>query len=172
MSNEDLTALSKEISNFPKPMIRIEAFKQIYLPLLFNPNPSLFNFRWINEVSMNPYLSVNILDTDNNIIHVVPPLRTPIDSTKLTRLNDVTNLAIAEQSVHKARGEIFLADTLPKMMQFKEARSEELKRQWDIFITELGFGDMIVNRVNINGIKETNKEMIGNIDLEDDNKDW
>lgn len=169
---EDLTKIAEEINSFPKPSIRIELFKEKYIPLLFDNDPSIFNYRWIDEVSMNPYLEVHVIDEFGNILHVVPPLRRPVLSNTDTRIGQITSMAVLEEGVHKGRAEQLLRNNLPKVMQFSNARSDEIQHRWNQFLTELGYGSYLID----NAMKQTSSihysnEKMESIELKD-NEDW
>lgn len=169
---DNLTEISEELSRIPKPFIRIELFKEKYIPLIFDTDPSIFNFRWINEVSMNPYTEVNIIDEYGNIIDVVPPLRRPVLTNTNSSIGQITTMAVMEESVHKSKAELLLRNNLPKIMQFGDSRTPEIQERWKTFLTNLGYGKYLLDEtLKTNSNIHYSNEKMESIEIED-NSDW
>ncbi len=164
VEEEDYT---KIILDRQKPMLRFSVFKERYLPLLFSEDPSLFNNRWIEDVSISPYLEVDLIDEHGKLVYTVPPLRRQVNSHANTVLNEMTKMAVIEASIHSEMGNIFLENNLPKLVKFDDSRSPEIQERWKTFLTELGYGEFLADGKQIS--REINSG--GGLEIVD-NEDW
>ena len=134
------------INNSPKPQIRVEAFKTKYLPLLIsNPDPSVFNIRWIDEVAMSPYLEVDAINNDGTVAFTIPPLRSQVNTVVDATLQQVANLAKMEYQVHHLKGHAFLNTNLPRVLRFNSARDADIQKRWNELLILLGYKDLLVD---------------------------
>lgn len=134
------------INNSQRPQIRANVFIEKFLPILLNdPNPAAFNLKWINEVSMNPYLAVDAINQDGSLAFVIPPLRSPIKTVLDPSLQHLANLAKMEYQVHPIKGNLFLNANLPRMMQFENARNDDIQQQWNALLVQLGHKKLLVD---------------------------
>lgn len=159
----------KVIMSEPKPKINEKLFVSVYLPLLFNEDPLAFNLKWINDVAMNPYLEVEVVDDNNKVLYLVPPLRSPLKTSLKRDIPNLANYAIMEHRVHKLRAEMVLAENLPKLIQFETGITDENERRWQEIIIRNGYGDRLINTKTQ---PNSSVQPVEDIQLSDDEDDW
>lgn len=155
------------ILNNQKPMIRVETFESKYVPLIFDKDPSLFNLRWVDEVSKNQYNEVVALDENNEVVYIIPPLRKPVKSTTDQSIARLTNQAKLESQVHIIKATTLMDNNLPKLVKFADARSSEIEQRWSELLTNLGYGDVLV----MLGDKTTLADGTSTVEMGEDS-DW
>lgn len=154
--------------NTQHPQIREEAFKERYLPLLFSPDPFLFNIGWINDVAQSPYLEVDIINKKNEVVFVVPPLRKQVKATTDQSLPYVANLAQMESRIHVMKGHMVLEQHLPNLIKFNGERDVEIERRWRELITYYGHADKLSQTSN----PELKASSEGLIIMDEDDESW
>lgn len=141
-----MTDAMTEILDRPNPQIRRRALKDLYLPLMFSPDPKAFNLRWVNEIATSPFLPVDVIGDNNEVMYTVPPLcRQPEQSTaeNTEKLSMVLTHAAQESSrsmLHSLRA---LAEYESFLMEFVTIRSRSDIEGWVKVLEDCGFGDRI-----------------------------
>lgn len=136
----DIEALKKETLN----KIPREVFIRNYAPLLFDPDPSVFNLRWVSEVASSPTHEVIMVDNVGNFLTFIPPLRaTTLKSLNLgPELSSELEVYAIQKSVKKNQSENRLINTLSKL-DLQISVTPELESRWRNLLIDCGFGELL-----------------------------
>jgi hypothetical protein len=136
----DLVALKLETLNrIPK-----DVFIRNYAPLIFDKDPLVFNLRWIAEVASSPAHEVIMVDNEDNVLCIIPPLRaTTIRSVNLgPELSSELEIYGIQKPVKLNIAENRLIKTLNKL-DLDISVTPELELRWRNLLIDCGFGEMI-----------------------------
>jgi hypothetical protein len=135
-----------------------KVFINNYAPLLFDPNPLLFNMKWL-EVSSSPIHEVVMTDDNDKPICLIPPLReSNLEETSNSRyLNTEFDIYTRQRDTQKNISENRLMDALSKV-NLSIGVTETLSKRWLDLLINCGFEQNIVAYNQDN--KSSQNEMI------------
>lgn len=126
-----------------------------YAPLLFDPDPSLFNIKWL-EVSSSPIHEVVMTDDNNNPLCLIPPLReSNLEETSNGRhLNTELDIYTRQRDTLKNIAENRLTEALSKV-NLSIGVTEALSKRWLELLINCGFEQNIAayNKISQNDVK-------------------
>lgn len=158
--------MDKDIKSLLKvelPTIPLHIFTEVYLPLVLKKDTSLFPIKWLNEVSKNIYLEVEVLDIDGKVLFNVPSLAEPSVTTLDTTAQHILSLAAME--VHQIQVEAKLRKGLPAITNFKNNKNISSELRWREILTICGYEKALGN-ISLN--KEDHPANSNNISIEED----
>ena len=134
-----------ELTNIPNKSIARSIFEKRYLPLLFDPDPKVFNLRWLDEIAGSIFAEVDVIGEGGNVDFVIPPLKAQYATDPNNDINFLANQAEREAGIHRLKSEALLARTLPSRMNFVKGRNPEHEARWRHIIAECGYEDMLLD---------------------------
>jgi hypothetical protein len=123
----------------PNPWIREELFVQRYLPMLFDPNPAIFNYAWLNQVATNMFLEVDVKNEKGETLFTVPPLRRSYPTTLDPALTHFAHRIERERVIHKKRAIMFMDQGLPALLHFERYTNPEDAKRWRDILKRYGY---------------------------------
>lgn len=143
-----------------------KVLKEVYLPLLFDPDPGAFNKRWILECAGSASNRVDILGLHDQVIGTVPPLRSSPVGDITNKLPHSLNEASLHIDRHAVSGTALLNRILAISVDLKTYVTPELQKEWIDLLIHYGYQDKILNLTdNHNGISDND---VGSFIEEDD----
>ena len=161
----DMVLDVKEILTMISAEIPESVLKNTYLPLIIDPDPGVFNKRWILEVAGTAHNRVAILDAHNKIIGTVPPLRTFTRGDKSGNLNFNIGAAQAQIDRHAVYGNNLLSKILSISVDLSSTVSPELQNEWRQLLIKYGYEKYVAPDDKINGPKHKSAAVF--IEIED-----
>lgn len=142
-----------------------KTFVTRYLPLLFDKDPSLFNMLWLNHVAENPHVRVNIVDTKNNVLFSVPPLRASHSAKVVENIAFTLSNATNELEVKGAKGARDFSNLLPLLIRFEKLVDPEHQEEWRQILIRYNLEDKLPKVDSVSVKKET-------LDFSDSDDGW
>lgn len=82
--------LIEEIANTKSnPRIQESELIEVYLPMIFN-DPTVGN-RWVAEIAITPFTTVDVLDNEGEFLYHIPPMRLVGDTIMTNEYNLITS---------------------------------------------------------------------------------
>lgn len=126
MSEEYLTTILESVNK----QIKEKLFVNTYLPLIFLPDHSVFNMRWINEVATNPHTAVDVLDDRNIKLYTIPPLRKAFNTDKLPNLRyELSQIELVGKS-SGLLAQHMLIKSLSNVLDENDFKDNDSAKQW------------------------------------------
>lgn len=159
----------EELYILPKPTIGEELFKKTYLPLIFDADPSVFNKRWIQEVAGSPYVEVEILESVDKVLFVVPSITDRFVSKVTNEINLLAVRYLKETERIQSVAQSNFNNALPKMIDVESRMLDATREErWRSILIRYDLGDKIAySRTESNSILN----QVSNVSV-DDNEEW
>lgn len=141
MSTEHL----KEILESSSRKVTEQLLKDRYLPLLFDPDPMVFNKAWIDEVAGCPHARVYIVNYADEVLGSVPPLRLAPISQIDSKVPAALNLIQRHMSQNSAHGQALLLATLPQIISLETQIGAENQNEWKELLIKYGYQQFILD---------------------------
>lgn len=144
----------EEITEQAKVKLDENIFKNVFIPLLFDPNPGAFNYNWLNKVAGNPHVRVYITDKTGKELFSVPPLKTSpthVDGNKLQfTLNKYTQLS----EMYGALALPPLQEGLANIFKFSNERDINHMKEWQSIFDRYGLSDKYIKTEDVNIVED------------------
>lgn len=134
----------KEILESSSRKVTEQLLIERYLPLLFDPNPMVFNMAWIDEVAGCPHARVYITNYSNEVIGSVPPLRLAPISQVDSKVPSTLNIIQRHMSQNSAHGQALLLATLPQIISMETQIGIDIQNEWKELLIKYGYQQFII----------------------------